>query len=190
MTCWIVVYAVSVTGTTPFSNRKKTSDGVLTYQEWNAIMDNLDSLNVEWWDDSIPAWAVMAFNKEECPTWWHEFTNAQGRFILWRRKNWYEFGEMSGVAQLWLRIDQIPEHFHYMIADDKVGSNWFRDNPDLWKNRYLAERWDSGDWDNNDQYDLAATTKPPIYARTSSVWNWNVINIMNPYIALLYCEKD
>lgn len=180
MTCWLLIYAASSRDFTSF--KTTTMWNTLTSQNWNNLMDSLNEY-------TVPQWAVMAFNSETCPDWWKEFTDAQGRFILGRQRYSYEFGKTGGAAKILLSEAQLPSHSHYIIAEDEVGNNRFRDNPTKFKNWSLAELWNSDVWDNNDQYDLAASEKPAIYAKTSSAWGWAYVNIMNPYIALLYCEK-
>ena len=155
-----------------------TDEERLTMDQWNSIMYYLDQL--------VPDWAIMAFALDECPTWWTRFEPADGKFLMWANSDiWGIWGDnLMRLSQA-----QLPSHFHYMIANDKVGSNWFRNNPSVYKDKYLAARWSSSEWSNEDRYDLAASYKYPEYARTSSVWNWELIDITNAHVKVLYCVK-
>lgn len=195
MTCWIVVYAVSVTGTTPFSNRKKTSDGVLTYQEWNAIMDNLDSLNVEWWDDSIPAWAIMAF-KTNCPAGWSRFSEADGKFLRWNQTFNTNYGNWRWAESHTLTPDEMPAHTHYIMNDSDEGSitdrgiavDEFRTK--RIQNRTLIAHAHRANDDSNDWYNLWWANVSANAWKSSSVWSSMSFSIMNPYIYVIYCVKN
>lgn len=199
MTCWILTYAFWGDPTqSPFADWRtdKQLGSSIEELEWNYLMTKLDTLG------GVPKWAVMAFDLSECPEWWEAYSDADGRVIkgAWTRYAYVDDRTFSRVYSKWatgwspymyLKSEHMPEHFHYMIAVDKVGSNWFRDNLSEWKDWSLAERWSSNDWTNEDRYDLAASNQKATAARTSTVWSSypTQFSIEDPYIVLIYCKK-
>ena len=145
----------------------------------------------------IPAGAVVAFDLSDgCPSeGWKEFTDARGRTIIGAGKGEgltpRAFREPLGVESFKLAPDQLPEHSHpinALVIDKSTGGvvgfkegGWFA-------NRVLAiPRKDASEpgfpiesVGRNQQ------TLPKIISVTGAQKD---INNMQPYIALLYCEK-
>ncbi len=75
---------------------------------------------------AVPRGAVMAFNLQECPQGWTDFTPANGRMVLGagegnrdqndRRLSQREVGESGGTETETLTVEQMPSHRHSGIV--------------------------------------------------------------------------
>ena len=98
---------------------------------WASFLATDANGNVVKGPDTMPAWAVMAFDLSECPSGWSRFSDADDRFIMGATTNSKEkWG--SGLAKL--VIKNIPPHSHYykdtVYAENRTanldGSNYHR----------------------------------------------------------------
>ena len=203
MTCWILAHGFWWDPTqSPFSDWRidKQLGNTLDELEWNYLMTKLDTLG------GVPAWAVMAFDLSKCPEWWEAYSNADGRVIkgAWTRYAYVGDRTFSRIYSKWdtgwspymyLTINNMPEHAHYMVSKDWDGTqydgwDWLKypDVPLAW----YSNDGDACDDDSNCNYGLAAARWGTArYWLTSKVWSstpWQ-FSIEDPYIVLIYCKK-
>lgn len=69
---WIIFAATSIS---------LDSWDTITKSVWDEVVNKLNSSSWTW--ESVPSWAVMAFNLSSCPSSWSEYTPAQWRVIRW-----------------------------------------------------------------------------------------------------------
>lgn len=162
--------------------RDELMDGLSKMQQGQGSSQTFNQKHTEW---DIPKGAIMAFNLSFCPEWWSRFAEADGRFIMGSSSK----GERGGSSSITLSTDQLPPHRHY------IAGGFHSNTKDRSKNdqngtisSFSQTRYD----DRNDRYALRTTQKPgeANEGLTSTVGKWNPINIQNPYIKLLYCQKD
>ncbi len=182
MSCWYLVYAAG-----GFDNWK-VPGGIwmeLDSSEWNDLMDNL-------W---VPSWAVMAFDAYECPEGWEEFTAAADKYIRWAAYA-SDLRAVGGHTTIQLTVDQMPSHYHF-IARNAGSYYWDAERfcgelPSGYAQSNYLDTYNR--CDNN--YDLAfhhpsndySYNQPNVW-RTNTVWKWQSVDVMDPYIKLLYCKK-
>lgn len=154
-------------GTPDFQKLKSTSNNnQLNSQMRNDLMDGLSKLQTQQ-NSIIPAWAVMAFNLASCPAGWTRFTDADGRFIMGYPTNSKEKG---GNATIKLTIKQLPPHSFKIAKDTYKG--WDDANTRTFVKSYFAWVSDSETFSTN------------------TLGEGQSIDIQNPYIKLLYCQKN
>lgn len=183
MSCWYLVYAAGT------FDDWKVPNGIwneLDKNEWNSLMDSI-------W---VPKWAVMAFDREDwCPTGWSYYSKADGRYIRWNYNSSYYFHQTDWASQIFLTVDQIPSHYHYIAREVENESGprvCSEDDEDDYKNainkKYYLATWN----DCDDNYDLAwrQTPQQPNIWATSTAWKWHAVTVLDPYIYLYYCIKD
>ena len=162
----------------------------LSAESWDEVLNRLDtmenSMKNALTDPSIvmPKWMVAAFNLSSCPDWWKSYDDAKWRFVIGVWSNWT--ATYSLWAKWWnsnstLNVSNLPPHNH---------------------NIFIEYRWDDSDhdpWDvvwiwhhKADGYSTSLTA----YWYTEDTWNGSNGNmkgtsfsVLNPYVALLYCEK-
>lgn len=136
----------------------------LTATRWNDIVDY-----VTW--NSIPSWAIMAFNLSSCPQWWSEYTIARWRFLRWL-DNWAWNDPDCSTRSWWCvvgstQVDAFKSHSHWMLV------GWW------WYNSITSEAWRQFVRDNWVQW---------------TVWVWIGYNWWNETrpknVAVLYCIKN
>ena len=159
----------------------------------------------------------MAFNLSSCPQWWSRFAEADGRFIMGGDSLWFQRYETAwdcklgykiiyrnwsrticestakgGNKEINLTISQLPSHYFYLFADNTTkdrgydhGWNQYKQYSVAWENYHKR-------WDDNYSYTMAASSNNQIPSvwRTNTLWNGQAIDIQNPYIKLLYCQKN
>lgn len=98
----------------------------------------------------------------------------------------------GGKSEINITISQLPPHYFYITHGSKWNS-WLDENPE----RTVAWMWDwtakLGHSTRKDTYYYllwAEQWKIANAGRTNTIWNGQSINIQNPYIKLLYCQKD
>lgn len=207
MTCGLVVYATtSLNTSSSFSDWKSSKIwNTLTATDWDVLMDKLAWLDniVQWLDstvqwlnnlDNIPAWAIMAFNLNNCPDWWKAYDKAAGRSIrgIWWATS-YRIWETGWSDSVYIDVRNLPRHSHRMFTNDyNVDYNFDRTWNDNKKQRPIAVENDHEDGNGNFSYTMAAAksdNKEPTIGRTSYVW-WNIaLDIDDPFVVLRYCEK-
>ena len=190
--------------TPDFQKLKSTNNGnQLTAEMRDELMDGLSKMQqkqesspgfMPWVEEpshpstpwkGIPKGAIMAFNLSTCPQWWSRFAEADGRFIMGSSSK----GERGGSSSITLSTDQLPPHRHY------IAGGFHSDTKDRSVNdrNGTISSYSATDFkDANDRYALRTTKKPGEANQwlTSTVGKWNPINIQNPYIKLLYCQKN
>ena len=162
--------------------RDELMDGLSKMQQGQGSSQKFDPEHAEW---DIPKGAIMAFNLSFCPEWWSRFTEADGRFIMGSSSK----GERGGSSSITLSTDQLPPHRHYIAGGFHIGTkNRSKNDQNGTISSYSTTKYD----DKNDRYALRTTQKlgEANEGLTSTVGKWNPINIQNPYIKLLYCQKD
>lgn len=162
--------------------RDELMDGLSKMQQGQGSSQKFDPKHPEW---DIPKGAIMAFNLSFCPEWWSRFTEADGRFIMGSSSK----GERGGSSSITLSTDQLPPHRHYIAGGFHIETkNRSKNDQNGTISSYSTTKYD----DKNDRYALRTTQKPgeANEGLTSTVGKWNPINIQNPYIKLLYCQKD
>ena len=170
--------------------RDELMDGLSKMQQGQGSSQKFDPKHAEW---DIPKGAIMAFNLSFCPEWWSRFTEADGRFIMGSSSK----GERGGSSSITLSTDQLPPHRFYLFANESVEDRWY-DRKRIKKNwngyRNCSVTWEHKheDGDNNYSYTIAVSKQcqQPSVGVTNTQWEWKSINIQNPYIKLLYCQKD
>ena len=183
--------------TPDFQKLKSTNNGSqLTAEMRDELMDGLSKMqqgqgssnqkHTKW---DIPKGAIMAFNLSSCPKWWSRFAEADGRFIMGSNSN---IKGKGGKSEINITISQLPPHYFYITHGSKWNS-WLDENPE----RTVAWMWDwtakLGHSTRKDTYYYllwAEQWKIANAGRTNTIWNGQSINIQNPYIKLLYCQKD
>jgi len=177
MTCGVFIVHATWGGSSTwhFTNTYKTGsiNNILTDNDWNQLMGDLDKL--------LPEGAVMAFLTDNCPDGWSDFPAAEWRFLMWASS---KIGSWWWSNSITLTGGQLPSHSHY-IAVNKDATDSDRNLKDH-SNATLMWAGYLGGYGN---YYLKWTDTTANVWKTSWVWNWNPINITNPYIKVHYCVK-
>lgn len=166
--------------------RDELMDGLSKMQQGQGSSQTFDPKPAKW---DIPKGAIMAFNLSSCPEWWSRFAEADDRFIMGSNSN---IKGKGGKSEINITISQLPPHYFYITHGSKWNS-WLDENPE----RTVAWMWDwtakLGHSTRKDTYYYllwAEQWKIANAGRTNTIWNGQSINIQNPYIKLLYCQKD
>lgn len=166
--------------------RDELMDGLSKMQQGQGSSQTFNQEHTKW---DIPKGAIMAFNLSSCPKWWSRFAEADGRFIMGSNSN---IKGKGGKSEINITISQLPPHYFYITHGSKWNS-WLDENPE----RTVAWMWDwiakLGHSTRKDTYYYllwAEQWKIANAGRTNTIWNGQSINIQNPYIKLLYCQKD
>ena len=166
--------------------RDELMDGLSKMQQGQGSSQTFDPKHAKW---DIPKGAIMAFNLSSCPEWWSRFAEADDRFIMGSNSN---IKGKGGKSEINITISQLPPHYFYITHGSKWNS-WLDENPE----RTVAWMWDwtakLGHSTRKDTYYYllwAEQWKIANAGRTNTIWNGQSINIQNPYIKLLYCQKD
>lgn len=117
----------------------------------------------------LPSGAVMAFNLTSCPSGWSDMAGASGRVIVGLNTADASFdvlNEVGGEKTHKLTVAEMPSHSHKLGA---IGSS-----------PTYARQWG----------DTSLTTLNSLSKITSYVGGNGVHNNLQPYIVLLYCQKD
>ena len=163
---------------------------VLEAGDWNTLMTKLSLI---WW---VPSWAVMAFDATKCPEGWEEFTAAADKYIRWAAYAASDLRDVGGHTTIQLTVDQMPSHYHFIARN---GGSYY------WDAQRFCGELPSGYAQSNyldtynrcdNNYDLAfhhpsndySYNQPDVW-RTNTVWKWQSVDVMDPYIKLLYCKK-
>jgi microcystin-dependent protein len=116
----------------------------------------------------LPSGAVMAFNLARCPSGWADFEELRGRTIVGSghgegltQRGLHETG---GEETHTLTIDEMPKHSHYVSS---ATADTATPGSQLPFKKHSKTQWP-----------------------TSSVGNNIGHNNMQPYMALLYCQKE
>ncbi len=123
----------------------------------------------------LPSGAVVSFNMASCPSGWSEFTNAKGRVVVGRNKDDSSFNglrETGGAKTHKLTVAQMPSHTH-AESGGRCTSGC-----DGWYGAYSRDPV---------HYLYTPASKKALTASTGSS---SAHNNLQPYIALLYCQKD
>lgn len=174
--------------TPDFQKLKSTNNGnQLTAEMRDELMDGLSKMQQGQGLSQptttvidIPKGAIMAFNLSSCPQWWSRFAEADGRFIMGSNSN---IKGKGGNSEINITISQLPPHYFYVAAAGSDGMKIY-DNPEA----SIADAATN----SASPYDLRSSHngRKARYWRTNTIWNGQSINIQNPYIKLLYCQKN
>lgn len=194
----LVVYAQSSTISGIFDKYKTSSIwNKLEANDWDNLMNDLNGLVDNLNKFEIPEWAVMAF-EWSCPEWWTEYTHAQWRFILWAGGG-YSIWSQWWESQNYLTIGQLPPHSFYTLIDKYLSwyskiawqdGAWPHEEPNWWINSFAH----TSRTDGNDRYAIQviqwkAKNVEANAGKTNTIWSWQAITNMPPYITLQYCIK-
>ena len=173
--------------------RDELMDGLSKMQQGQGSSQAFDPKYAKW---DIPKGAIMAFNLSSCPEWWSRFAEADGRFIMGSNSN---IRGKGGNSDITLSINQLPAHSFYTVMERDLlrGMSWeywwARDGKRDWSINSESKGEKRDDW--NEWYSLEMTKwrnkqTEANAGKTNTIWNGQSINIQNPYIKLLYCQKD
>lgn len=119
---------------------------------------------------AVPRGAVMAFNLKTCPKGWHPFGVAAGRVVVGTGAGAgltvRSLGDSGGEEQHMLTVEEMPSHSHG--GNVSLGGHSY-EHHQYGNGRLPGESWQSG---------------------TMATGGNRPHNNMQPYIALLYCEKE
>ena len=119
-----------------------------------------------------PTGAVLAFNLSSCPSGWSEYTGARGRTIIGTNPDTSNglsvrtLGATVGEENHTLTVSEIPSHTHGMWGNPHGGSG-------------------QGSWQS-----VTPSQQQQIIAQTTAIGGNQPHNVMQPSIALLYCQKN
>lgn len=181
MTCGVfIVHAAGSSNNWLFTQKYNTGalNNTLTATWWNQLMGDLDNL--------IPEGAIMAFNLDKCPTWWNDYSLANGRFLMW---------ETSDIGGIWWKnsITEVPNHSHFVLdylnqvngnGEINVGTmtiNW--ESVTVWRATRTGDPTKRAQTNDDGHSDI-----PYIKHRVQSTWASSV-DITNPYVKVRYCIK-
>lgn len=178
-------------------------NNILSWGVWDRLMDELDRLfKVDWSNviiETIPSWAIMAFNLTECPEWWTRFDMADGRFLMWVNpatdtllggtgQYWGNVGTPSNKNQVVLGINHLPSHSHQLKYRNENNFAW------MWGSE--VDRWVIVDRDSEDLPDGVRRSSngwdstTTYIIETSSIWRNDSFDITNAHVKVLYCIKN
>lgn len=193
--CWYVAYAASSSGLFDSWKVGHLTNQKLTSWDWDALMDEL------WKSSGIPAWAVMAFNLTECPDWWKDYDAANGRFIIGANST-YPFNSYWWQSKVSLQAVNLPAHKHSikMVVDWGDVSNDIYFTSGIWN---IPRQYEYDDdwgyafvsteenyyWDKWFNDDYTAYSKWVTNNYTNRQMKGQEFTVLNPYVALKYCEK-
>ena len=209
MMCWMFVYAVSwdpTSSSLKFTSWKTSNNGnVLTAADWDNLMTKLDVF-------TVPQGAIVAFyDRTTCPTWWKKFDDAAGRFLMGQSSSYVAQG---WNAKIYLKKQELPQHQHYIrmapqgdFWDDSnarpVVVDWdTRKFPAVWQGM-SNHNWEGGCYDYvNGDWSMKCASDPAANTFTNN-WKYGVktspdidgvydqkqVDIMNPYLQVLFCQK-
>ena len=166
--------------------RDELMDGLSKMQQGQGSSQTFNQKHAEW---DIPKGAIMAFNLSSCPEWWSRFAEADDRFIMGSNSN---IKGKGGKSEINITISQLPPHYFYITHGSKWNS-WLDENPErtvAWMSDWTAKLGHSTRKDTYYYLLWAEQWKIANAGRTNTIWNGQSINIQNPYIKLLYCQKD
>lgn len=119
---------------------------------------------------AAPRGAVMPFNLEQCPLGWEPLVSASGRVIVGAGQSedlsMRTLGEVGGAEKHTLTADEMPRHSHNHFAMNDV------------RDRHRC----SGSCNDNFAQRTSQTT--------TSTGGGQPHNNMQPYLVLLYCERQ
>ena len=214
MTCWLLIYAASSRDFTSF--KTTTMWNTLTSQNWNNLMDSLNEYTVPQWAvmafnlEKCPDWwtrfaeadgrFIMGGDRLSDHTYETIWDCKPGYEIIYR--NWSrticESTAKGGNNEINLTINQLPPHSFYTVIERGLyakNTQWNYDWPSNKKNWWVNShsRWERNG-DGNERYSIEVTNWKTIDVqanawKTNTLWYGEAINIQNPYIKLLYCQK-
>ena len=119
----------------------------------------------------VPTGAVMAFNLDKCPDGWKELRQAFGRTVIGVGEGMgltpRELGQIGGAETHKMTIEELVPHSHKVHGTNNKGTPGHPDNKGMEYGKYFRD-----------------------YADTSTIGNGKDFNIMQPWVAYLYCEKQ
>lgn len=176
---WFIWYSAWTSLTADIPNQN--SWDIMTSAIWNNLVDklnktidNVNLLNTSISNiNSVPTWAVMAFNLDTCPTWWTALSSANWKVIVWVWSDW-QWNTYTRWITWWeakhtLSVAEMPSHNHTSstITRTIFDSTW---------------------WWSNYWQDTPSWTWPDIYSNYT--WWGQAHENRMPYLALLYCVKN
>jgi len=207
---WWTVYGSISNDFTKF--KKNDTNNVLSQENWAELMDMLGQETLT--SSDIPKWMLLAFTGG-CPTWWSQYSEAYGRFLMWSDVDdlWKKYPEWSPTfgkfGILSLTEENIPIHGHefydYLIQMDGKACRWWYDNTEssafingesvkLGAHKPMLKGihgWVDGEDSGFSRlpyikYSTSKFSKSHDYARAHQQ---KELDVTNPYIAVYYCYK-
>ena len=197
--------------------RDELMDGLSKMQQGQGSSQTFNQEHTKW---DIPKGAIMAFNLSSCPEWWSRFAEADGRFIMGSNSNIKGKGGNSSIMMETNQLADHSHYFTdiffsenwyslpkwmwvnaaWMFPGD-IGRNWpWSRSTDADNNpiAILRKTWGyilSSAWSHANSYvfdgyqtrDKEEANKEKRFQREEKQ---QPLNIINPYIKLLYCQKD
>ncbi len=141
----------------------------------------------------IPSGAVMAFNLAGCPSGWSTYTPAKDRVIVGSGSS-YSRGATGGASTHTLTVAQMPSHTHSVTgtaASAGIHTHDFAGHPAgtnlgyiKWNALSRSAVWYSGSISSSGAHTHSVT------GTAAATGGGAPHNNMQPYIALLYCQKN
>ncbi|MFO0718554.1 MAG: hypothetical protein U0522_00785 [Candidatus Paceibacterota bacterium] len=139
---------------------------------------------------NAPSGAVMSFNLSSCPSGWSPFTDGAGRVILGvgnsntgsgsTASTNHTLGQKGGQEAIVQTLEQMASHNHTINNNGNYLVNAFGNTGKNYCSGGTCQQNVDIPWDNPN------TSSPSIGA----TGNAEAMNMLNPYIALLYCVKN
>lgn len=206
-------------GSLDFSQLKSTANGnKLTQAMRDSLIEGLSRQNTS--NASIPAGAVMAFNLTSCPDGWRRFSEADGRFIMGTSNNIRSRGGTGSIMMKANQLADHSHFFTdiFYSENGRVLPNWIWVNAAGMFMGNLWYRWPWSSATDGDNNPIAIVRKtwgyilPSAWSHANSyLHDWpqtrsksdadrdirfqrpekqQPLNILNPYVKLLYCQKN
>lgn len=151
----------------------------------------------------VPSGAVMTFALTNCPTGWSPYAPARGRNVVGYNAAAVPFRTIGGTGgtdgSVLLTGDQVPpsSHYHNTVSNVYVDQNTCDGqdaNDDCVWNATYAYTADNTNAGGETEYDLQPTNRVPNVGRSSiaidATPGTDEVNVMDPYVVLLYCQKS
>lgn len=136
-----------------------------------------------------PSGAVMAFNMDACPEGWSLLPAAAGRVIAGVGNSGttgattLTRGATGGEAAHTLTTDEMPSHSHMIFSSQaNSGTN------SVTSGNYASYNGFCNGC--NERYIIVGVGGVPNIGISGSTGSNDPHNVMNPYLSLLYCQKD
>lgn len=157
------------------------NDSCITSFSWATGGDNVVEL---------PSGTVLPFNLSSCPSGWSPFTDGAGRVILGvgnsntgsgsTASTNHTLGQKGGQEAIVQTLEQMASHNHTINNNGNYLVNAFGNTGKNYCSGGTCQQNVDIPWDNPN------TSSPSIGA----TGNAEAMNMLNPYIALLYCVKN
>jgi hypothetical protein len=162
----------------------------LDYQKWNQLVATVQS-----W---IPSWAVMAFNLPSCPFGWTAYSNWVWRTVIWA---WNGAWSTTSVWDTWWEksAPAISLNANLVVSASAKIAGWapqtsFSSQPT--NNAIISKpnAWAANIYNSTWTWVADIVIWPNWWVTWTATWiiTWwgTAPDNMQPYVALLYCQKN